>query len=93
VSAVALSDLSADLERVARHPLLHLRTPLLEIVRKIRIVLARGSLRAAEEQTGHNYHPIGVWIKRLGEHAEAVTELLVRDLDLSEIEVDEFCLV
>jgi transposase-like protein len=71
-------------------PLFHLHTPLPEIVRTIRIVLARGSLRAAEELTGHNYDTIAVWIKRLGAHAEAVTEILVRDLDLSEVEVDEF---
>ena len=71
-------------------PLFHLHTPLPEIVRTIRIVLARGSLRAAEELTGHNYDTIAVWIKRLGEHAAAVSEMLVRDLALSEVEVDEF---
>jgi transposase-like protein len=71
-------------------PMFHLHTPLAEIVRTIRIVMARGSLRAAEELTGHNYDTIAVWIKRLGEHAEAVTEVLVRDLALSEVEIDEF---
>lgn len=71
-------------------PLFHLHTPLPEIVRTIRIVMARGSLRAAEELTGHNYDTIAVWIRRLGEHAEAVSDVLVRDLDLSEVEVDEF---
>jgi hypothetical protein len=54
------------------------------------VVLHRGSVRAAEEQTGHSYETIAAWIKRLGEHAEVVTELLVRDLRLSEVEVDEF---
>jgi hypothetical protein len=71
-------------------PLFHLHTPVPEIVRTIRVVMARGSLRAAEELTGHNYDTISVWIKRLGTHAEAVTELLVRDLTLSEVEIDEF---
>jgi transposase-like protein len=74
-------------------PLFHLHTPLPEIVRAILIVLHRGSLRAAEEQTGHNYAAIAAWIRRLGEHAEAVTETLVHDLELSEVEVDELCLV
>lgn len=74
-------------------PVFHLHTPLAEIVRAIRIVLRRGSLRAAEEQTGHNYETIAEWIRRIGEHAEAVSEVLVRDLELSEVEVDEFCLV
>ena len=71
-------------------PLFHLHTPLPEIVRAIMIVLRRGSLRAAEEQTGHNYETIAEWIRRIGAHAEAVTDLLVHDLDLSEVELDEF---
>jgi transposase-like protein len=71
-------------------PLFRLHTPLPEIVRAILIVLRRGSLRAAEEQTGHNYETIAVWIRRLGHHAEAVTEILVHDLELSQVELDEF---
>jgi transposase-like protein len=71
-------------------PLFHLHTPWPEIVRAVLIVLRRGSLRAAEEQTGHNYETIAMWIRRIGEHAEAVTEVLVRELELSEVELDEF---
>jgi transposase-like protein len=71
-------------------PLFHLHTPLPEIVRAILVVLRRGSLRAAEEQTGHNYETIATWIRRIGTHAEAVTEVLVRDLELSKVELDEF---
>jgi hypothetical protein len=71
-------------------PLFRLRTPLPEIVRSILIVLRRGSLRAAEEQTGHNYETIAGWIRRIGDHAAAVTEVLVRDLELSAVELDEF---
>jgi transposase-like protein len=70
-------------------PLYRLKTDSAEIVRAIQVVLHRGSLRAAEEQTGHNYETIAVWLERLGDHAEAVTELLVRDLALTEVEVDE----
>jgi hypothetical protein len=71
-------------------PLFGLHTSLVEIVRAIRIVLRRGSLRAAEEQTGHCYETIAAWIRRLGEHAGAVTEMLVHDLELSQVELDEF---
>ena len=71
-------------------PLFHLHTPLREIVRAILVVLRRGSLRAAEEQTGHNYETIAAWIRRMGDHAEAVTATLVQDLELSEVELDEF---
>jgi transposase-like protein len=71
-------------------PLFHLHTPVSEIVRAIMVVLRRGSLRAAEEQTGHNYETIAGWIRRIGAHADAVSEVLVRDLELSEVELDEF---
>jgi hypothetical protein len=53
------------------------------------VVLHRGSLRAAEEQTGHNDETIAAWIKRLGDHGEAITDRLARDLHLSEVELDE----
>src|SRR5438105_15219831 len=69
-------------------PLFHLHTPLPEIVRAVLVVLRRGSLRAAEDQTGHNYETIAAWIRRLGDHAEAVSEVLIRDVDLSEVELD-----
>jgi hypothetical protein len=46
-------------------------------------------LRAAEEQTGHNYNTMAGWIKRLGDHAEGVTEVLTHDVNLSKGEVDE----
>jgi hypothetical protein len=53
-------------------------------------VLRRGSLRAAEEITGHKYETIGQWLRRAGQQAEALTEVLVQDLHLTEVEVDEF---
>lgn len=75
-------------------PLYRLKTDPAEIIRALPVVLHRGSLRAAEEQgpkgAPHNDGTIAAWIERVGDHAEAVTELLVRDLALSEVEVDEF---
>jgi hypothetical protein len=70
-------------------PLYRLKTDPVEIIRSLQIVLHRGSLRAAEEQTGYNYESIAAWIKWLGDHAEALTDLLVHDLHLSEVELDE----
>jgi transposase-like protein len=70
-------------------PLYRLKTNVAEIIRAIQVVLHRGSLRAAEEQTGHNYETIAAWITRLGDHAEAITDLLARELHLSEAELDE----
>jgi hypothetical protein len=71
-------------------PLFQLHPPLPEIGRTIRVVLARGSRRAAEELTGHTDDPIAGGIRRLGAHAEAVTDVLVRDLHLAEVAIDEF---
>jgi hypothetical protein len=54
------------------------------------IVMRRGSLRAAEEITGHKYETISVWLKRAASHAAAITEVLASDLHLSQVEIDEF---
>jgi len=71
-------------------PLYRRRTPPAEIGRALLVVLRRGSLRAAEEVTGHKYETIGHWLKLAAAHAEALEEALVRDLGLSAVEVDEF---
>lgn len=71
-------------------PMYRLRTPPEEIGRALLVVMRRGSLRAAEEITGHKYETIGHWLRLAAEHAEALTEVLVHDLELSELEIDEF---
>jgi hypothetical protein len=71
-------------------PLYRLRTPPGEIGRALLLVMRRGSLRAAEEVTGHKYETIGRWLKLAAAHAAAIEAALVRDLDLSTVEVDEF---
>jgi transposase-like protein len=71
-------------------PMYRLRTPPEEVGRALLVVMRRGSLRAAEEITGHKYETIGRWLRLAAEHAEAPTEVLVHDLELSALEVDEF---
>src|SRR5690242_8166917 len=71
-------------------PLYGLHTNAQEIARTLLVVMRRGSLSAAEEISGHKYETIGVWLRRAGEHAEALTQALVHDLHLSEVEVDAF---
>jgi transposase-like protein len=71
-------------------PMYRLRTPPEEVGRALLVVMRRGSLRAAEEITGHKYETIGRWLKLAARHAEALTEVLVHDLELSALEVDEF---
>ena len=71
-------------------PLYRLRTPVAEIAQALLIVMRRGSLRAAEEITGHKYETIGQWLRLAARHAEALNSVLVRDLQLSTVEIDEF---
>ena len=71
-------------------PMYRLHTPPTEVARALLVVMRRGSLSAAEEVTGHKYETIGRWLRAAAQHAEAITEELVHDLHLSEVEVDAF---
>lgn len=70
--------------------LYRLKTPAAEVAQALVVVLRRGSLLAAEEVTGHKYETIGRWLRQAAAHAEALTEALVHDVRLTEVEVDEF---
>jgi hypothetical protein len=67
-----------------------LHTPAAEVAQALLGVMRRGSLRAAEEITGHKYETIGEWLRRASEHAETLTATLTQDLHLSTVEIDEF---
>jgi transposase-like protein len=71
-------------------PLFGLHTSAEEIASTLLIVMRRGSLSAAEEISGHKWETIKTWLLRVSEHAEATTEVLVKDLELDEVEVDGF---
>jgi transposase-like protein len=71
-------------------PMYRLHTPAAEVAQALLVVMRRGSLRAAEEITGHKYETIGEWLRRASEHAETLTATLAQDLHLSTIEIDEF---
>jgi transposase-like protein len=71
-------------------PLYRLKTPAAEIARALLLVTRRGSLRAAEEATGHKYETIGRWPHLAARHAAEIEAALVRDLELSTVEIDEF---
>jgi transposase-like protein len=67
-----------------------LKTPPAEVAQALLVVLRRGSLLAAEELTGHKYETIGRWRRQAAAHAEALSDAVVHDLRLTELEVDEF---
>jgi transposase-like protein len=71
-------------------PMYRLKTPAKEVAQALLIVMRRGSLRAAEEITGHTYETISEWLKRAAMHAEALTQVLASDLHLNQVEIDEF---
>src|SRR5262249_8118304 len=68
-------------------PLYRRRTPPEEIARALLLVMRRGSLRAAEEVTGHNYETISQWLHLAARQAGALTPVLAHDLHLSPLEV------
>ena len=76
--------------RHPRHPAVLPADPPEEIARALLVALRRGSLRAAEEVTGHKYETISHWLELAAAHAEALTRVLVHDLRLSTLEIDEF---
>jgi len=67
-----------------------LHTPAAEVARTLLIVMRRGSLRGAEELSGHKYETIREWLLRAHEHADALSTSLAKDLELDEVEVDAF---
>ena len=71
-------------------PMYGLKTDASEVAQALLILMRRGSLRAAEEITGHKYETIGGWLKRAASHAAAITQVLASDLHLSQVEIDEF---
>jgi transposase-like protein len=71
-------------------PMYGLKTPAAEVAQALLIVMRRGSLRAAEEITGHKYETISLWLKRAASHAQALTQVLANDVHLSQVEIDEF---
>ena len=71
-------------------PMYGLKTEASEVAQALLIVMRRGSLRAAEEITGHKYETISAWLTRAASHAAAITQVLASDLHLSQVEIDEF---
>jgi transposase-like protein len=69
-------------------PRYRLRTPPEEIARALLLVMRRGSLRATEEVSGHTYETISHWLHLAARHGEALTQVLVHDLQRSTREVD-----
>lgn len=71
-------------------PFFNLHTPKEQVVNTLQALAdERGSLRGTARVTGHKTDTIASRQKRAGEHAEALREYLLHDLDLDRVQVDE----
>jgi len=70
-------------------PFFNLHTPKEKVVNTLQTLAERGSLRGTARVTGHKKDTIASGQKRAGEHAEALREYLLHDLDLDRVQVDD----
>ncbi|RCV65371.1 hypothetical protein C5S53_04115 [Methanophagales archaeon] len=53
------------------------------------MLVEKGSIRGTARAMGADKDSVALWLKREGEHCEEVTEYLLRDLNLSQVQIDE----
>ena len=70
-------------------PFFAMKTPREEIVRVLALLPEKGGIRGLARATGYDKDTIQKWVKRAGEHAKAVTEYFMHDLQLTRVQVDE----
>jgi hypothetical protein len=66
-----------------------LHTPKETVLRSMAMLVEKGSIRGTARAMGANKDSVALWLKRAGEHCEEVTEYLLRDLNLSQVQIDE----
>jgi len=71
-------------------PLYHKHLSEEEITKICKLLVERNGIRAIERITGHHRDTIGVLLEDLAEHAELVNQTMLRNLGLSQYEMDEF---
>jgi len=70
-------------------PLYRKRLPEAEITRISKLLVEKNGIRSIERITGHHRDTIGNLLEDMAEHAEEVNRILLRDLNLSQYEMDE----
>jgi len=71
-------------------PLYHKHLSEQEITKICKLLVERNGIRSIERITGHHRDTIGNLLEDLAEHAEQVNQTLLRNLELSQYEMDEF---
>jgi transposase-like protein len=70
-------------------PLFHKHLSEEEIIRICKLLVERNGIRSIERITGHHRDTIGRLLEDLAEHAELANQTLLRNLNLSQYEMDE----
>lgn len=73
----------------ARTPFRWLHTPQHKVLMGLKLLVKGLSLRSAAEVLGVKLDTIRGWLRRAAAHSAAVNHILVRDLKLSQVQVDE----
>lgn len=73
----------------ARTPFRWLHTPQHKVLMALKLLIKGLSLRGAAEVMGVKLDTIRNWLRKAAQHTEAVNQILVRNLRLSQVQVDE----
>ena len=70
-------------------PFFNLKTPVPKVLEVLKAVIEGGGIRAAERMTGVHRDTISHWVSLAGKQAEIVEEMLVKQLKVSQVQIDE----
>jgi transposase-like protein len=71
-----------------------LNTPDEEVLKVLAQLVEKGSIRGVARATGYDKNTICRWLKRAAEHCQEVNEYFLRNLHLTQVQIDEiwtFC--
>ncbi len=66
-----------------------LDTPQDEVLRTLALIPEKGSIRGAARTSGHDKNTICRWLAIAAEHCREVTEYFLKNLHLTQVQVDE----
>jgi transposase-like protein len=70
-------------------PFFGLMTDRERVVQALKMVVERGSMRGAARAMGVDKDTICAWVRKASEHAEALSDYMLRDLHMTTVELDE----
>src|SRR5512144_1066503 len=66
-----------------------LRCPRATVLEALALLVERNSLRAPARLTGHSPNRVMHWLAFAGQHGAGVSATLIRDLSLTQVQIDE----